>query len=101
MTATPTITQLQVELLEMARPKTAGMLDGVHPAMLAGAAGLGGVALGAVPTWLVKSHIDEQERQRTRNRAFGAGMATGVATPKIVRGLFNIAQRTGFLPEGM
>ena len=93
--------QLHAELLEMTRQKTAGMLDGLHPGALAGAAGLGGLALGAVPAWLIKSHIDEQERQRTRNRAFGAGMATGVATPKIVRGLFNIANRTGFLPEGM
>lgn len=94
------IAQLQSELLEQTRQKTAGLLDGVHPAALAGAAGLGGIALGAIPAWLIKSHLDEQERQRTRNRAFGAGVASGVAAPKIVRGLFNIAQRSGFLPEG-
>jgi len=61
-------------------------------------AALGGVGL-AVPTYLIKSHIDEIKRRKTRNRAFGAGVATGVAAPHILRGAMSTAQHLGILPE--
>jgi hypothetical protein len=40
---------------------------------------------------------DEAERLKTRNRAFGAGMATGVATPRILRGLYDVANAKGLI----
>lgn len=51
------------------------------PALLAGGAGavLGG-GLGAL---LAHSH-DEEARERARNTAFGAGVATGLASPRII-----------------
>lgn len=56
----------------------------------AGAAGLGGYLAG------------EKDKKRTRNLAFGAGAATGLAMPGVVRGLGNIARgasATGAFPE--
>ena len=89
---------LHRELLKTAEEKIA-----LDPSLLKtlGLLGAGG-ALTAVPTYLVTHARDEAERQKTKNHAFGAGLATGVATPKIMRGLFNIANRTGFMgPDAM
>jgi len=59
--------------------------------------GAGGAVLAGVPTYLVTRALNRHEREKTRDRAFGAGVATGLAGPKIVKGLFNIAQGSGFL----
>jgi hypothetical protein len=59
-------------------------------ALLAGGAGLlGGGALGAA---LMHAH-DEQTRKHTRDRAFGAGVATGVAGPHIIDALHSAVHR--------
>lgn len=50
-------------------------------------AGAGGVALGGgIGASLAHSH-DEQARERTKNTAFGAGVATGLAGPRLVGAL--------------
>ena len=47
-------------------------------------AGAGGVALGGgIGAGLAHSH-DEAARERTKNTAFGAGVATGLAGPRLV-----------------
>jgi hypothetical protein len=62
------------------------------------AGGAGAVAAG-VPAALITRHADEKARQQASNRAFGAGLATGVAAPRIVRGLYHIARGNGLLPN--
>jgi len=82
-----------------------GALASVNPAtwkmLLAGGAGaIGGGSIAHLAT----RALDEKEREATRNNAFGAGVATGVAGPHIVRGLFNIAENRGLIappPEGV
>lgn len=86
---------LFTELLEKAEAKTAALDPLLLKALLFG----GGVAAGAVPTALVLRHQAEQEQARTRNRAFGAGMAAGVAAPHVLRGLAGAAQRAGLLGQ--
>jgi hypothetical protein len=62
--------------------------------------GLAGAGLAGLGTYGVTKHFDEKKRLQTRNRAFGAGMATGIATPRLTQHLFNMARSTGFLPGG-
>jgi hypothetical protein len=60
--------------------------------------GMGGAAAG-IP---LAHSAGEGDKKRTRNLAFGAGAATGLAAPQLVRGLGNIARgvgRTGVFPE--
>ena len=54
------------------------------------AAGLGGYMLGRPNTDEI-----EQQRVRSRNIAFGAGAATGLAAPHIIRGLGSLANSVG------
>jgi hypothetical protein len=65
-----------------------------------GAAGLGAVG---IPTAAYLGHQKgEAGKKRTRNIAFGAGAAAGLAAPQIVRGLGQIARgagQTGLFPE--
>jgi cysteine synthase len=67
------------------------------------AAGLGAAgAIGGTGAYLYGRHGAEAERKRTRNLAFGAGAAAGLAAPTVIRGLGNIAQgvgQTGLFPE--
>lgn len=84
---------LHQELLKEAEDKLA--LDPSLVKMLL-AGGGGALAGGGIAHLLTKAH-DEQERDKTRNRAFGAGVAAGVAGPRVVRGLYNIAQQNGIL----
>src|ERR1700745_3486282 len=86
---------LHRELVKEAEQKTATMNPDLLKALLVG----GGVAAGAVPAALITHHVDEHAKEQARNRAFGAGLASGVAAPHILRGLFNIAQRTGIAPQ--
>jgi shikimate 5-dehydrogenase len=86
---------LHGELLKEAEEKVA-----IDPGLLNVLVGAGGLAAGIVPTYLLTKAHDEAIRKRTRDRAFGAGLATGVATPKLLRGIMNIAQRRGLIaPE--
>ena len=63
------------------------------------AAGGAGAAAAGIPTYLITRALNRAEKEKTRNLAFGAGVATGFAGPKIIQGLFNIAQGTGFMPQ--
>ena len=81
---------LHAELLKAAEEKLA--LDPSALKML-----LAGGAAASVPTYLLTHANDEREKTRARNRSFGAGMATGLAGPQVLRGVLNIAQRRGFL----
>jgi hypothetical protein len=67
--------------------------------------GLGAAGLGAagIP---IAAHLGHEKgeagKKRTRNIAFGAGAAAGLAAPQIVRGLGSIARgagQTGLFPE--
>lgn len=58
------------------------------------ALGLAG-GVGAPIAYGLGRSAGEDERKRTRNIAFGAGAATGLAAPKIIRGLGRIAGNTG------
>ncbi len=86
--------QLFEELRKEAEAKTAG-LDPQHLKMLL--TGAGGMALGAIPAALLTNHFAEKSREQTRNRAFGAGIATGVAAPRILRSAFNFAENAGLM----
>lgn len=87
--------QLYSELIKEAEEKVA-----VDPSALKLLlAGLGGGAAIGVPGYLLMDAHAEAVRKHTRDRAFGAGVATGLAGPKIVSGLANIAKRTGFLRD--
>ena len=85
------------ELFEDAEQKIAGVMSPEMLKMLL--IGGGGVAAGAIPAGLIMHHLDEAKREKTRNRAFGAGVATGFAGPHILKGLFNVAKRTGMMPQ--
>ena len=69
-------------------------------------AGIGAMGVGAVglPTAYMLGHgSGTEDKTRTRNLAFGAGAAAGLAAPNIVKGVGNVAQglwRTGLMPEG-
>lgn len=57
----------------------------------------GGMAVG-LPTWLLTRLHAAKEREVAKNHAFGAGVATGVAAPRIIQGLYDIARNTGIVP---
>lgn len=62
-------------------------------------AGGAGAAVGGGISHLATRAHDAHEREQTRNRAFGAGVAAGVAGPRIARGLYSIAQQNGLFPQ--
>lgn len=70
-------------------------------AMIGGGLGLAGLA--AAPIAYGAGHRQgEGDMKRTRNVAFGAGAATGLAAPHLIRGLGQIARgvgQTGLYPE--
>jgi len=82
-----------------AKPGQLGRLK----ALAAGGALAGGVGLAAAPlAYGSAQRAAEEQRRRTRNIAFGAGAAAGIAAPQVVRGLGRIAQgvgQTGLYPE--
>jgi len=67
--------------------------------------GIGGLGLGAAGVPLAYSSgrsTGEADKRRTRNIAFGAGAAAGLAAPRVIQGLGQIArgtQQTGLFPE--
>lgn len=88
---------LYQELRAEAEAKTAAIDPQLLNKLLMGGAG---VAAGAIPTALIMQHLGDKEREQTRNRAFGAGMATGVATPHILRSFVNRANDMGLIAPG-
>jgi hypothetical protein len=74
---------LHAELLKEAEEKIA--LDPATMRMLL--AGGGGLAAGGLGAGLLTHHMDEKSKEQATNRSFGAGLATGVAAPRIMRGL--------------
>lgn len=93
-----TIATLHEELLGSVREKVAAIDPSVLKLL---GVGLGGAAVGGIGAHLATRHADEERRLQTRNRAFGAGMATGLAGPQLARGTYDLARRVGLLPEGM
>jgi hypothetical protein len=85
---------LHEALLKEAEEKVAADPSTALKLLLGGA--LGGAAVG-IPAHLLTKKYEEAKRKTTRDRAFGAGVATGVATPKLLRGLLNIAQSRGLI----
>jgi hypothetical protein len=66
-----------------------------------GALGVTG-AVGIPGAYLMGKEKGQENKTRTRNLAFGAGAASGLAAPHLIRGLSNIAQsagNTGLFPE--
>lgn len=82
---------LHSELLKTAEAKIA-IDPAVLKMLLTGAAG--GVAVG-LPTYALTHHRDEMEKERAKNHSFGAGVATGLAGPRLLRGALNLAQPFG------
>lgn len=76
---------------------------GRYKALAAGGLGLGGLGMAAAPlAYGKRREAAEEEKRRTRNIAFGAGTAAGLAAPQLIRGLGQIARginRTGIYPE--
>lgn len=76
---------------------------GRYRALATGGALLGAGGLAAAPlAYSAAQRRGEEQRKRTRNIAFGAGAATGLAAPQLIRGLGQIAQgvgQTGLYPE--
>lgn len=70
--------------------KSKGIGAGTLAAIGIPAAGLGGYMLGRPD-----EAAQEQQRQRTRNIAFGAGAATGLAAPYVIRGIGSLANSIG------
>jgi len=60
--------------------------------------GLGGGLAAGIPTYALTRLHDAKERDVAKNHAFGAGLATGVAAPRIIQGLYDIARNTGIVP---
>jgi hypothetical protein len=76
---------------------------GRYKALAAGGLGLGALgAVGAPLAYGAGKSQGEADKKRTRNIAFGAGAAAGLAAPQLVRGLGQVARgvsRTGLYPE--
>lgn len=88
---------LHAELLKEAEEKVA-VDPGLAKTLLT--AGAGATAAG-IPMYMLMHHQAEAAREKTRNQAFGAGVASGLAGPRILRGVLNIAQNSGFIdPPG-
>jgi hypothetical protein len=85
---------LYAELLKEAEEKVAVDPSAVLKHLASGVAGAAAVG---IPTYLVTKKLEEAKRKKTRDRAFGAGVAAGAATPKLLRGLLNIARRRGLV----
>jgi len=84
---------LYAELLKEAGEKVA-----ISP-LNSGLLGAVGGALGVgVPAALITQALAEKKRKHTRDTAFGAGMATGVATPVLLKKLLHIANERGLTP---
>ncbi len=82
---------LHAELLKEAEEKVAlSPLGG-------GLIGAGAVAGAGVPLAYLAKHLADKEKRRTRDTAFGAGMATGVASPIVLRKLLHIARERGLV----
>jgi hypothetical protein len=70
-------------------------------AMIGGGLGLAGLAAAPI-AYGAGQRRGEGDMKRTRNIAFGAGAATGLAAPHLIRGLGQIARgvgQTGLYPE--
>lgn len=56
------------------------------------AAGGAGAAAAGIPIALMMRAHERDARAKARNVGFGAGMATGLATPAIVHGLYDMTR---------
>lgn len=90
-----------IALYEALRQDAEAKTAAIDPVMLRRLllAGAGGLAAGAIPAAMITHKVDEGARERTRNRAFGAGMATGMAAPHVMRGLLHIARGQNGMPD--
>lgn len=60
---------------------------GVGPLLAAGGAG---AAMAGIPLALALRAHEQRSRAKARNVGFGAGMAAGLATPTIIKGLHDM-----------
>lgn len=63
--------------------------SGMGPLLAAG--GVGAAAAGIPIALMMRAH-ERDARAKARNIGFGAGMATGLATPAIVHGLYDMTR---------
>ncbi len=78
-------------LKQAAEAKVAAMDPAIVKALLAGGGGL--LAGGAIGAGIEHMH-DQAAKERARNTAFGAGVATGMAGPQIIDALHSITHRS-------
>lgn len=60
--------------------------------------GIGGGLAAGIPAYALTKMHGIKEREHARNLGFGAGVATGVAAPRIIQGLYDIARNSGLVP---
>jgi len=84
---------LHAELLKEAEEKVAALTP-----LTGGLIGAGSVLGAGIPAALLAKHLAEKDKKRARDTAFGAGMATGVATPLVIKKLLHIANERGLVP---
>lgn len=61
---------------------------------LIAAGGVGAAAAGVPIALMMRAH-EREARNRARNVGYGAGVATGLAAPGIIRGLHNMVREQG------
>lgn len=61
---------------------------------LIAAGGMGAAAAGIPIALMMRAH-EREARSRARNVGYGAGVATGLAAPGIIRGLHNMTRELG------
>lgn len=84
------------ELRKIAAERVAALPAGTLPLLGAGLTGaLGGAAISRA----IGSSAEAERRRRASNRAFGAGMAAGVVTPRALGRLVQIGRDNGLVEE--
>ena len=63
-----------------------------------GALGVGGTGGGLYGGHALGQHLEEKRQKSRRALAFGGGLATGLAAPKLLQGVNQLVSNQGFLP---
>ena len=60
--------------------------------------GVGGGLAAGIPAYALARMQGAKDSEHARNMGFGAGVATGVAAPRIIQSLYDIARNAGMVP---
>lgn len=84
------------ELRKQAAERVAALPSWAMPAL---GTGLAGALGGAAVSHAVDKRTNAEQQLRTRNRAFGAGMAAGVVAPRALGRLVQVGRANGLVEE--